>query len=71
MELFLSMNKPERQIQIIRNTTGDRFTASVFDKLLSQGPEAVREALEPIARMARLATDFSAWMSTFLPCNSW
>ena len=31
---------------IIRNTTGDRFTAAVFDKLLSQGPEAVREALK-------------------------
>ena len=39
--------KPEWQIQIFCSTTGDRFTAAVFDKLLRQGPEAVREALEP------------------------
>ena len=33
------MNIPEWQIQIICNTTGDRFTASAFDKLLCLGFE--------------------------------
>ena len=46
----MSRNNPEEQIQIICSTMGDRLTASVFDKLLSQGPRAVREALEPIGK---------------------